>query len=62
VYDPNTDSWTDTGALAVGRHAHTVADLTDGRVVVTGGVRATAPATPGPDDSALTASSEVFTP
>jgi hypothetical protein len=62
MYDPGTDGWSGTGALAGGRWAHAVAELADGRVVVAGGIAAGGPAAPGPDAAALTAGTEVFTP
>jgi hypothetical protein len=56
TYDPATDRWTATSALRTGRWAHVVADLTDGRIVVAGGIT-TADLQP-----ALTATTEIFTP
>ncbi len=38
LYDPSTNSWTTTGSLNVGREMHTATRMTDGRVLVTGGV------------------------
>src|SRR4051812_48204159 len=37
LFDPITQSWTNSGTLAVGRELHTATLLQDGRVVVTGG-------------------------
>jgi hypothetical protein len=53
VYDPAHDRWSATGGLTTGRWATAVAELTDGRVVVTGGLTA-------PDTS--TTRTEIFTP
>ncbi|WP_426502611.1 DUF6603 domain-containing protein [Dactylosporangium sp. McL0621] len=52
VYDPGHDRWSPTGGLVNGRRDHAVAQLTDGRIVATGGL--------GGDDP--TAGTEVFTP
>ena len=38
VYDPDTDTWTQTSPLEVARYAHTATKLSDGRVVVVGGI------------------------
>src|SRR5437763_1460459 len=37
LYDPDTESWTTSGALNLGREFHTATLLNDGRVIVTGG-------------------------
>src|SRR5437868_10143058 len=37
VFDPTTQSWRNSGPLAVGREFHTATLLQDGRVVATGG-------------------------
>ena len=37
LYDPVTLTWTNSGALSVGREFHTATLLPDGRVIVTGG-------------------------
>ncbi|HXJ56654.1 MAG TPA: kelch repeat-containing protein, partial [Verrucomicrobiae bacterium] len=37
LYNPVTASWSNSGALAIGREFHTATLLQDGRVVVTGG-------------------------
>lgn len=37
LYDPATDVWTDTGAMAVGRYVHTATLLASGKVLVAGG-------------------------
>jgi len=37
IYDPQTDSWTTTGALTTPRRSHDAVLLADGRVLVTGG-------------------------
>jgi hypothetical protein len=64
AYDPDTDAWTSTGtgALALGRWAHATAELADGRVVVAGGIARAGAAAPGPGSTALSASTEIFTP
>jgi len=67
VYDPATDAWTGTGALALGplalgRWAHATAELDDGRVVAAGGIARAGAAAPGPGSAALSASTEIFTP
>jgi N-acetylneuraminic acid mutarotase len=61
TYDPGADSWTGTGALARGRWAYAVAELSDGRIVVAGGIAAGGLAAAGPG-AALTTSTEIFTP
>ncbi|MEV4805374.1 DUF6603 domain-containing protein [Nonomuraea sp. NPDC049421] len=61
TYDPGTDTWTSTGALATGRWDFAALLLTDGRVLAAGGrVRAGAAAPEGQD--VLTATAEIFTP
>ena len=37
LYDPTTQTWTNSGALNLGREFHTATALTDGSVMVTGG-------------------------
>src|SRR6478672_3639795 len=37
LYDPMTQTWTNSGVLNTGREYHTMTRLLDGRVVVTGG-------------------------
>jgi hypothetical protein len=61
TYDPGSDSWLGTGALATGRWSHALAELGDGRVVAAGGITAAGPAAAGPGP-ALTATTELFTP
>jgi hypothetical protein len=38
VYDPATNLWVPTGALATPRAAHTATLLSTGRILVTGGL------------------------
>src|SRR6266566_4272319 len=52
LYDPMTQTWTNSGALNTGREFHTATLLQDGRVVVTGGQSA----------NQLLASTEVYDP
>jgi len=61
VYDPKSDTWTTTGALALGRWAQLTAELADGRIVVAGGIARAGAAAPGPGP-ALSATTEIFTP
>ena len=44
LYDPNTDSWTPAGTLGTPRQSPAVAVLADGRVLLAGGLRSSAPA------------------
>lgn len=37
LYDPNSGTWSPTGAMAAGRSSHSAAVLPDGRVLVAGG-------------------------
>src|SRR6266568_5372272 len=37
LYDPTTQTWTNSGAINLGREFHTATALTDGSVMVTGG-------------------------
>lgn len=37
LYDPTTNAWSDTGAMAVGRYVHTATLLASGKVLVAGG-------------------------
>ncbi|MCE3555575.1 hypothetical protein LWC33_29540 [Pseudonocardia sp. RS11V-5] len=62
TYNPGSGRWTATGALADGRWAHTVVELADGRIVVTGGVHTAAPAAVGPASPVFAAGTEIFTP
>jgi|GEM_PF-301044 len=62
TYDPVSDRWTETGALALGRWAQATAELADGRVVAAGGTTVDGAAAPGPEAAARTASTEIFTP
>ena len=52
IYDPATETWTNSGPLSTGREFHTATSLPDGRVVVTGGQSA----------NQLLASTEVYDP
>lgn len=61
TYDPATDRWTATSAMRTGRWAHVVAELTDSRIVVAGGITAAGATTPDLKP-ALTATTELFTP
>jgi hypothetical protein len=61
VYDPGSDTWTTTGALALGRWAQLTAELADGRIVAAGGIARAGAAASGPGP-ALSATTEIFTP
>ncbi|MDN3358542.1 kelch repeat-containing protein [Actinomadura sp. DC4] len=61
LYDPKSDTWTTTGALALGRWAQLTAELTDGRIVAAGGIARAGAAAPG-TGPALSAATEIFTP
>src|SRR5215831_334815 len=52
LYNPVSASWSNSGALAIGREFHTATRLRDGRVVVTGGQTA----------SQLLRSTEIYAP
>jgi hypothetical protein len=54
TYDPKTGTFGPAGSLAVGRSAPTATLLSDGRVLVTGGI--------GPDDLGPLASAELYKP
>ncbi|MDT0347464.1 DUF6603 domain-containing protein [Streptomyces litchfieldiae] len=64
LYDPAADTWTPTGALAVGRWGFAVAELADGRILAAGGAALSGAAVPepGPGVTVPTATAEVFTP
>jgi hypothetical protein len=52
LYDPMLGTWTPTAAMSTPRSQHTVSLLRDGRVLVTGGMRA----------SSILASAEIYSP
>ena len=54
LYDPRTGTWTATGTMIEGRALHTATLLTDGTVLVAGGLPS--------DGSAMAASAEVYDP
>ncbi|OXY89424.1 DUF6603 domain-containing protein [Streptomyces diastatochromogenes] len=61
LYDPAARTWTATGGLATGRSETVAVELADGRVLTTGGLVRSGPATPdGTDD--VTATTELHTP
>ncbi len=37
LYDPEADSWSETGAMSAGKYLHTATLLLNGKVLVTGG-------------------------
>jgi hypothetical protein len=57
LYDPATRTFTPTGAMRDARAYHTATALTDGRVLVAGGMSLTGPTTPVP-----LASLEIYDP
>ena len=57
AYDPATGTWTATGSLGTARASHTATLLSDGRVLVAGGVRSVAP-----DSGSLLTSAELYDP
>ncbi|MGW4382490.1 DUF6603 domain-containing protein [Kitasatospora sp. NPDC004531] len=62
AFDPATGSWTATGRLATGRFDFGAVELTDGRVLVTGGTALAGAAAPGPDAVELVAVDEAYVP
>jgi N-acetylneuraminic acid mutarotase len=56
LYDPQTGKWSATGKLITGRGGHTTTLLTDGSVLIAGGIDYSADGTP------IFASAEVFDP
>ncbi|MCZ0984909.1 kelch repeat-containing protein [Streptomyces diastatochromogenes] len=61
LYDPAARTWTATGGLATGRSETVAVELADGRVLTTGGLVRSGPATPdGTDD--VTATTELTRP
>ncbi|WP_336114595.1 DUF6603 domain-containing protein [Streptomyces sp. PTD9-10] len=61
LYDPAARTWTATGGLATGRSEAVAVELADGRVLTTGGLVRSGPATPDGGD-AVTATTELHTP
>lgn len=61
LYDPAARTWTATGGLATGRSEAVAVELADGRVLTTGGLVRSGPATPDGTD-AVTATTELHTP
>lgn len=46
IYDPNSETWTNTGSLNFARYGHTLTLLRNGKVLVVGGVNSTATYSP----------------
>src|SRR3954469_4816623 len=65
LYDPASDTYTATGAMAQGRVLHTATLLQDGKVLVAGGAGAAinlTPASGGQSSSAPIATAEIYDP
>jgi hypothetical protein len=62
TYDPGDGTWAEGQALTLGRSAAAVAELSDQRVLVAGGVAVSAPAAPDPDAALMAATGEVLIP
>jgi hypothetical protein len=61
TYDQAAKTWT-TAPTGVGRWAPAVAALTDGRVLLAGGITRSGPAAPVPGEAVVTPTTEIFTP
>ncbi|MFI0976330.1 DUF6603 domain-containing protein [Streptomyces sp. NPDC021093] len=61
-YDPAAGTWTQLAGLSRGRWSTAVAELADGRVLVTGGIAAAGAGAPGPEPLDLAATSEALIP
>jgi hypothetical protein len=62
AFDPESETWTETGATAAGRRDFPAVDLADGRVFVAGGLARTGVAAPGPDPAELATTTEIYLP
>jgi hypothetical protein len=65
LYDPATDTYSDTGSMAQGRVLHTATLLQDGKVLVAGGAGAAInldPSSGGESSSAPIATAEIYDP
>ncbi|RSM79992.1 hypothetical protein DMH04_30805 [Kibdelosporangium aridum] len=62
AFDPESETWSTTGTMAVGRRDFPAVDLADGRVFVVGGLARTGAAAPGPDPAELAATAEIYLP
>ncbi|WP_410599994.1 DUF6603 domain-containing protein [Amycolatopsis sp. lyj-90] len=62
VFEPGSGTWSETGALTVGRHDFAAIDLADGRVFAVGGLARTGAAAPGPDPVELATTTEIYLP
>ncbi|GAA2399815.1 hypothetical protein GCM10010191_03730 [Actinomadura vinacea] len=60
IFDTATRGWSPAGGLAVGRWGFAAVALTDGKVLVTGGITRTGLAAADPGTAELTAATEIF--
>ncbi|MFC4116405.1 DUF6603 domain-containing protein [Nonomuraea zeae] len=62
AYDPQSGTWTSAAGPALGRSAFAVAELSDQRVLIAGGVAAGGAAAPGPEAAQQAATAEILIP
>jgi N-acetylneuraminic acid mutarotase len=62
LYDPTAKTWTETAGMVAGRWAPATVTLSDGRVLVAGGITLSGAAAPVLGEDVVTASTEIFAP